>query len=499
MNTKRIILGVIAAILMSLCFSRAHAANYPLEIIQPRTGLTTINRFYKAYPGLEYKVRPAIISGEYPFTYTLTTYPSGMTIDSSTGVITWSNPTVSGSPHNVTLSVTDAEDTTQTVSWTITVTTSGFYFVDAINGQTVANGGTGTLANPWKTIEDWYETKSTNTYQYGFLYFRTGTYTPPALEDGTRLAFVSNYKPQVWLAYPGESPVFDMNAAYVSVYSGGDNFYVQGIEFNNISNSVRRAVSIGGAVNNVTFFDNDFSGTTYLDGTNQAHVFISDGGDAGSYWSFQDNNFHDSSATMAIEGYNTNKVLVEDNFVSNLDGSGARQSHGIGPKAGNTRWDIRHNQLFGNDICEADIWLGGLNYDNYSDMEVRYNLVIGGSGSYTSIYVNMGDTDMGPVYLHRNTVSGGSVLVKFGTTGRGPYTFSNNAIQNIGSGVTYSSPNPAESGVVILSNNLTGNSGLVDSNGLLINRSYVGTYGWETGSESPDTFAPASPSGLSVS
>ena len=180
---------LIIVLLLLLYNSISIAANYSLEIVQPQPNLTTVNRFYKAYPGLVYNVRPAVIGGAYPFTYTLTAYPSGMSINSSTGIISWQNPTTTGSPHAVTVSVRDSEGTVATVSWTITVDSSGFYFVDAVDGKTVANGGTGTFANPWKTIEDWYLTKYNTAYQGGFLYFRSGTYTVPALEDGTRLAF----------------------------------------------------------------------------------------------------------------------------------------------------------------------------------------------------------------------------------------------------------------------------------------------------------------------
>ena len=42
------------------------ASNYPLEILQPEAGLENLvetNRFYKAYPGLEYNVRIGVIGG----------------------------------------------------------------------------------------------------------------------------------------------------------------------------------------------------------------------------------------------------------------------------------------------------------------------------------------------------------------------------------------------------------------------------------------------------
>ena len=49
----------------------ANAANYPLEIIQPQEGLNTNSRYYKAYPGIEYKVPIGVFGGAFPFTYGL--------------------------------------------------------------------------------------------------------------------------------------------------------------------------------------------------------------------------------------------------------------------------------------------------------------------------------------------------------------------------------------------------------------------------------------------
>jgi hypothetical protein len=197
-----------------ITFGNVHASNYPLEIIQPRAGLNTSNRFYKAYPGLEYNVRLAVIGGVYPFKYKLTTAPSGMTINSDTGTISWPNPAGSGTPYNVTASVTDAENSTQTVSWAITVNTSGFLFLDAVNGATVANGGTGTISKPYKTIADWYG--QIDKFSNYIIYFRSGSY-----DIGSKwLDMAGNRYPSIWLAYPSASPVVSMTSESIMWYAG---------------------------------------------------------------------------------------------------------------------------------------------------------------------------------------------------------------------------------------------------------------------------------------
>ncbi len=80
-------------------------ANYPIKIIQPQPNLNIKNRFYKAYPGIDYDVRIAVTGGEYPFTYSLTKSPTGMIINKDTGEISWANPTVSNSPYAVSAKV----------------------------------------------------------------------------------------------------------------------------------------------------------------------------------------------------------------------------------------------------------------------------------------------------------------------------------------------------------------------------------------------------------
>ena len=44
----------------------SHAATYALAIDQPQAGLTTTNRYYKAYPGLLYDVPIAAVTAATP-------------------------------------------------------------------------------------------------------------------------------------------------------------------------------------------------------------------------------------------------------------------------------------------------------------------------------------------------------------------------------------------------------------------------------------------------
>ena len=84
---------ILLIILFFLAPDVATAALFPLEITNIKasgTGTPAIpstNRIFRAYPGIEYNIRAAVIGGDYPYTYELSGQPSGMTINSRTGEI----------------------------------------------------------------------------------------------------------------------------------------------------------------------------------------------------------------------------------------------------------------------------------------------------------------------------------------------------------------------------------------------------------------------------
>lgn len=64
---------------------------------------------------------PTLSQGTLPVTWSLVTGPSGMTINASTGVVSWPNPTTAGSPHTVTIRATNAAGSDDE-TWLLTVT-----------------------------------------------------------------------------------------------------------------------------------------------------------------------------------------------------------------------------------------------------------------------------------------------------------------------------------------------------------------------------------------
>ena len=494
----------------------ARAANYPLEIIQPKAGLDTRCRHYRAYPNLPYEVRLAVIGGAYPLSYELTTAPSGMSIDSDKGIITWAAPPASATPYAVTVRVTDAEGTAVSRSWTITVTASGFYFLDSVNGRTVGSGGTGTIQNPWRTIQDMYQgndvaSKGLTAYADGFLYFRAGTYTTDGFlenicTDGlpSRMPLVGHQKPLVWMAYPGETPTLDLSTAYIQLYGGTDNFYFSGFNVVNIVNCLRYGIRIDSDTDNITFYKNTFHGLTPLAGTNnQSAIMISRGDRVGSSWAFQNNEFYDIRHGYGILGYLTTKVLVEDNVFHDInDPLGIGMAHAIGPKQTTTMWFIRGNHVY--DIVGDAIWIHyNNNYGDCGDIDVSFNLCqnLESAGNESrSLWVGQSNNAGGIVNVYRNTFIGGRCMFSNVDATKGPFNFYQNVIVNNENAPDHvgcdSCGDPAQ---LIRTNNLSGfpADNVVDTNGNLTSSygQYLGTRGYQI-SASNDTVPPAATTDL---
>ena len=349
---------LILLILIPLTQAKAYTALMTLEIIKPLAGLTTgdgaTDRYYRAYPGLIYEVQIGVLGGKFPFVYTLDVGPSGMTLDEDSGILTWPSPV--GGSDTVGITVTDADLNTDTVSWTLTTTTANFVFIDAVDGTTVGGGGTGTIGNPWKIIEDFYLTDPADTTHSGkFLYMMTGTYTPacttcgfPCIGGPPPTSGCLNYqqyqtgnKPQVWLAYPGESPIIDGSEAILTFLSGGVTAYFDGIDFSD--NGMRNFLKFGGGgispvIRNCSFYNID----TGWSGSNAAPIFFTGGNTVSAL--LVDNDFSDITVVVytAVLAYGTHKVVFERNTISGINQTGVL---GLGIKQNNYEWSIRDNRI----------------------------------------------------------------------------------------------------------------------------------------------------------
>ena len=217
-------------------------ANFTLEMTFPKavgaagTGLDADHKVFKAYPGIPYRYFAAAVGGDPYYVWSISGAPSEMVIDSDTGEVTWSNPTT-GTHSNITVTVTDQSDVTDSATYDLVVGTSGFVFLDA---TAVDDSGAGTLVSPWKTIDKLYDQTTLGT---SCAYFRAGTYDftgVPVTTGGTiyddRMQFSESAgRCTTWLAYPGETVTLNYGSDHTdpggraaALRLAGDNTYVDG-------------------------------------------------------------------------------------------------------------------------------------------------------------------------------------------------------------------------------------------------------------------------------
>jgi hypothetical protein len=164
----------------------------------------------KAYPGLEYSMRPAIKGGEYPYEFVLAKAPAGMKINARSGAITWTAPAAEG-VHEVEISLKDSGGRTASQAFKVTVSKAGFYFLD----PTGDDSAEGSLEKPWITVMRAAKPPQGFSYPQGaVVVVRGGEYkveTPasPGKRNENVLALDAR-SPKYWLAYPGEKPVIDL-------------------------------------------------------------------------------------------------------------------------------------------------------------------------------------------------------------------------------------------------------------------------------------------------
>ena len=495
-----------------LSSSQYEPAKIPLEIIAPRAGLTIANRYYKAYPGITYRVPVVVLGGAFPFQYQLVSGPSGMTIgqhygDRDYGIINYPNP-VAGS-YSVTVRVTDQQSNTYTVTWPLTVTKSGFIFVDAVHGHhSAANGGTGTgtINNPFLTMDDWYSgtvgssgsnaaRKADNTYSGYFVYYRAGTYRTSSTytESGTggrRVPCVSGNKPKVQLAYPGENVTFDVSGGEISFYSDSSgNYYMGGIHFVGLNSAGdNRAWSWDSGVNDIGSFESSYDATTPSVGSNAAAMMSRRAGGYSNYIFMSHNTYLHLNGYVAFLGYSTNKVVAEFNTINNNT-----LGEGFYAKINNKNWSIRANTgLAGN----SRPLFGIDGYSTSDNIEVCWNnYKSSGDGALLGLTP---DTPIGNVWLYRNTWQVAdqrvaNVTVNNLVVAKDVVTYTNSGANSHGwlykNGASVSAHFSGESCV-------RSGSGCTDSSGNLTGSartSYLGLLGHEIPTSSSAGFPPAAP------
>jgi len=521
-HTNKNILRSIILCLLALCTlpSLALAANFPLQVLIPRAagtspdaGSPTLSADHFtlwAYPGITYRMRTAVVGGDFPYTFALSGQPSGMSIDSE-GVITWINPQ-SGDP-SITLTVTDASGIQIQSVWGITVDANKFRFLDC----DVAGPGTGSIGDPWKNINNIPWSQGGPTVGK-ILYFRdcsaAGYYNglAPGFRNETEARqFRSDYASQQWISYPGERPIFNVGyeqGGEPGVFMKFQDSPMALLGFETINGHGKHFETIPN-VHYGVFWDNYMHGAAGISGTNPAFIMTSSGGLDGSrsnYLIIQDNEFADWGHRLGGDGgscikiYAQYKLLIEDNICR--DAVGTDEIEGIALKGGQMdRITVRDNTIY--NVPAHPI--GGNNHI-LENSEILFNRVY--NASENAFILNQDGLITTPIHIYRNTFIGRVMVNNIsGTTG--PLYFSNNVIVSpdaVGACVPNSrifcwpSPTPHPTRIA-LSNNLEGTAsqGITDATGNLTVAfsAYLGTHGYQI-SASGDTIAPSIPANLNT-
>ncbi|MDZ7938377.1 MAG: right-handed parallel beta-helix repeat-containing protein [Rhodoferax sp.] len=268
----------------------------------------------KAYPGLAYGYRLGVIGGQAPYTYSVVSGPTGMSIAAATGLVNWTAPSSTGTVTAV-LRATDSLGAAVDQSLSVQVTSSGFYFVAPSGNDST---GTGTLAQPWRSLASALNHGATGDT----LYVRAGTYT-----GGFNF---TNGKINRLIAYPGDAtPALDL--AYTNVNIRTSRTWVEGLEIYNLSH---HGFSVDGDQDELVFRRNTVHHLyDPSQSENPAFIFFWDN----QYYDriiVQDNTFHDlfdrgsglhGDTTANYHGgalvlYNVRSSLVENNEVWAIDG-----------------------------------------------------------------------------------------------------------------------------------------------------------------------------------
>lgn len=514
-------LGVAVLAAWVCCASVALAQNhYTLEMRYPDTR-DSADRLYFAYPGIVYEIQAAVIGGNYPYTYALSNAPSGMSVRNATtgetcnfaeayasptltyapcGRITWTNPSSTAS--NVQLTVTDASGATDSFTWTITVGTSGWVFVDAAGGS---DSNAGTLAAPWQTLNKVQSSAGANSRAY----FRTGTYqcytSSPACTRqavGTTeesIDWDSSATSTIWICYPGDTCTLDFGHTAASgdancpagICTGGveqgpifymftDTLFIDSFQVRNCHVKCFHGHGVYGGV----YWRNDFDDhASAAGGTNSSMIMTpvngnpADGTNA-SGMIIQDNAFHDSAESLAVRFYSEWKPLIENNRFENI-------SEAFDPKAETGRFTFRGNYVKGlsaGPVFNFNAYAvgGNMNADpggaNQTYGEILYNYIdVENDGTAGDFDVTMElwptNEPTGDIQVYRNTLKG---RINVGAVGSPTiYSFNYNVIVNADSGTSPRTHITYQSGVADASVTETGNlkgtsgAGYLDADGLL--------------------------------
>lgn len=353
----------------------------------------------RAYPGIRYDARLAVIGGVFPYRFVLTTAPDGMTIDDH-GAIRW--PAAVAGSATVSVEVHDAVGATASQTITLVVSTDDFYFVSPGGMDTATRDGS--IGSPWRTI-GYALTRSLSPD--AILYLRDGDYTQGhiALTDET---------PSQFLGYPDEHPAIDMNQEGWSFTASSHVGRFEGLElFGMLQYGIYTENNLAGmVVRNCAFHDG--AENPDIASENPAFIHAAGHNEISAYhrhFVIQDNTFRDfrltagggtvSQTSGAVVYFDVWESLFENNVITNIE------HQGIVDKDDSSRNTYRENYVAGT----ARSGIAILGQAGAHEIDIHHNLLDG-------VNLEMGNQGqpISNVYVHHNTIVGGAVSLGWSFT-----------------------------------------------------------------------------------
>jgi hypothetical protein len=213
-------------------------------------GLSTSNRINRAYQGLKYEFRAVCRGGHYPYTYSLSGEPSGMTIvasDTDNGIantaghIEWPNPQASDA--SITVTCMDQDGDTASATWGVTVSTTigddGFCFLDADSGSD--STGNGSRDFPYASLAKIKD--AADLCSRAIIYLRGAPENTQSYHFGNGFTLAGNTaelredagEPVILIGYPGDAiPIIDNDdhnpgTPLNEIFLRGSNIWIQDI------------------------------------------------------------------------------------------------------------------------------------------------------------------------------------------------------------------------------------------------------------------------------
>ena len=409
-----------------------------LEIITPRpdSERTNGNRYSSAYPGLRFEVPIIVLGGSYPFKYEIISRTGTANVSTATigetrtygvgrewigstnqkkyGTLNWTPEGSAGSgddnkTYSFTVKVTDQEGSSSTVTFSGSVDSSRFVFVD---NEAQGSSDQGTINNPYLDTDRLWNSTGTDARHQGMLVYINGP--NDSVNSSRYTAFSSSFLkpiyPKVFMKYPQarNRPRFD---GYAKDYLFDNNYHdffwsgiqVEGTPSDKVPNV--RFFESGNSVvlDRMTWWDNIFLdgkvGTVGND--NNGWILAMAQGNYKHHWAIVNNKFdtanYSPNGFVVFDFYDVKKFVIENNIVRNFKFSPLWAKHTV------SDFSIRSNDLW--DPTNTGTILIGASAANSSltmkNHEICYNWVNTAEGNALSFGTKHSYVD--GIFMYRNT------------------------------------------------------------------------------------------------